>query len=76
MQTTVCFDFGNTRLKCALFHDRNFVQEYVLETGEVSEVKKQKEIYKTAEKIQPDWVKLASLPALIIVFCEFSRLKN
>lgn len=30
MQTTLCFDFGNTRLKCAVFEDRNFKEEKVL----------------------------------------------
>lgn len=30
MQTTLCFDFGNTRLKCGIFRDREFVGEKVL----------------------------------------------
>lgn len=30
MQTTICFDFGNTRLKAALFHDKEFKVEIVL----------------------------------------------
>jgi type III pantothenate kinase len=33
MQTTLCFDFGNTRLKCAVFHDRDFKEELVLENA-------------------------------------------
>ncbi len=32
MQTTLCFDFGNTRLKCAVFEGRTFLEELVLES--------------------------------------------
>jgi type III pantothenate kinase len=31
MSTTLCFDFGNTRLKCAVFTDGAFIREHVLE---------------------------------------------
>jgi type III pantothenate kinase len=31
MPTTLCFDFGNTRMKCAVFTDGKFVKEQVLE---------------------------------------------
>lgn len=31
MATTLCFDFGNTRMKCAVFSDGAFVEEQVLE---------------------------------------------
>jgi type III pantothenate kinase len=31
MPTTLCFDFGNTRLKCAVFTDGEFQEERVLE---------------------------------------------
>ena len=31
MPTTLCFDFGNTRMKCAVFTDGQFLQEAVLE---------------------------------------------
>lgn len=34
MQTTICFDFGNTRLKCAVFHGRDFKEEVVLDDAE------------------------------------------
>ena len=30
MPTTLCFDFGNTRMKCAVFVDGSFAQEQVL----------------------------------------------
>ena len=30
MPTTLCFDFGNTRMKCAVFTDGRFLQEQVL----------------------------------------------
>lgn len=38
MQTTLCFDFGNTRLKCAVFEDRNFKEERVLENAGLATV--------------------------------------
>lgn len=31
MSTTLCFDFGNTRMKCAVFRDGKFAEEQVLE---------------------------------------------
>src|SRR3984957_15059023 len=31
MSTTLCFDFGNTRMKCGVFTDGQFVEELVLE---------------------------------------------
>ncbi len=33
MQKTCCFDFGNTRLKCALFQGREMLEMVVLENG-------------------------------------------
>jgi type III pantothenate kinase len=38
MQTTLCFDFGNTRLKCAVFQGRDFVQEKVLEVANTTAI--------------------------------------
>lgn len=31
MSTTLCFDFGNTRMKCAVFSGGQFYKEYILE---------------------------------------------
>jgi type III pantothenate kinase len=36
--TTLCFDFGNTRLKCAVFTDRNFTGEVILNNDSVEEL--------------------------------------
>jgi type III pantothenate kinase len=38
MRTTLCFDFGNTRLKCAVFSGRDFVEERVLENAGASAI--------------------------------------
>jgi len=38
MSTTLCFDFGNTRLKCAVFNDRNLTELIVLNDCSVDEV--------------------------------------
>jgi type III pantothenate kinase len=36
--TTLCFDFGNTRLKCAVFNDRTYAETIVLETDSVETI--------------------------------------
>jgi type III pantothenate kinase len=35
--TTLCFDFGNTRLKCAVFINRDFAEEVILKNDSVEE---------------------------------------
>ncbi|MDQ6812905.1 MAG: type III pantothenate kinase [Bacteroidota bacterium] len=37
---TLCFDFGNTRLKCAVFAGRNFTEEVLLENDSVETIEK------------------------------------
>ncbi len=55
MQTTLCFDFGNTRLKCAVFEGREFKEECVLETPDASGATPFIERYK------PKWTILSSV---------------
>jgi type III pantothenate kinase len=38
MQTTLCFDFGNTRLKCAVFEGKKLLDVLVLEDGSPASV--------------------------------------
>ncbi|TAH08246.1 MAG: type III pantothenate kinase [Sphingobacteriia bacterium] len=38
MQTTLCFDFGNTRLKMAIFKDHQFIEEQVLPNTNTSTI--------------------------------------
>ena len=38
MQTTLCFDFGNTRLKCAVFNNNDLVDMLVMENNDVSTI--------------------------------------
>lgn len=38
MQTTLCFDFGNTRLKCAVFNDAHLKEVVVLENDAISTI--------------------------------------
>ena len=40
MQRTCCFDFGNTRLKCALFNDREMQELLVLEDDQPATIEK------------------------------------
>lgn len=37
---TLCFDFGNTRLKCAVFNNKDFVEEIVLPDASVETIEK------------------------------------
>jgi len=45
MPTTLCFDFGNTRMKCAVFTDGNFVAEQVLEDDGEETIRKLLDLY-------------------------------
>ena len=38
MQTTLCFDFGNTRLKCAVFNGADIKEVIVLDNDEVTTI--------------------------------------
>lgn len=53
--TTLCFDFGNTRKKCAVFINNEYVEEMVLETDSVAE------ITPLIEKFQPTRTILSSV---------------
>jgi type III pantothenate kinase len=53
--TTLCFDFGNTRLKCAVFINRDFTEEIVLLDDSVEEVEK------IIERYQPQRAILSSV---------------
>ena len=51
MQTTLCFDFGNTRLKCAVFENRDFIKECVLEKADHASIQQLIELYKPDKSI-------------------------
>lgn len=38
MAVTLCFDFGNSRLKCGIFNDSNFVREVVLDDDSIESI--------------------------------------
>ena len=40
MSTTICFDFGNTRLKAAIFTNASLLELRVLENGSIQEIEK------------------------------------
>jgi type III pantothenate kinase len=40
MTKTICFDFGNTRLKAAIFNDADFAEEFVLPNDNVETIEK------------------------------------
>jgi type III pantothenate kinase len=51
MQTTLCFDFGNTRLKCGVFEDRSFLEERVLESMDSSAIQQLIDQYQPQKSI-------------------------
>lgn len=51
MTKTICFDFGNTRLKAAVFEDENFAEEIVLPNDETTTIEKLLAEYKPQKTI-------------------------
>ena len=51
MQRTLCFDFGNTRLKCAFFENREFIEERVLENAGSATIQELIDQYKPDKSI-------------------------
>jgi len=51
MPVTLCFDFGNTRLKCGVFEEREFREERILEDNGVASIPRLIDQYKPAYSI-------------------------
>ena len=51
MKTTLCFDFGNTRLKCAIFYGKEISEVIVLENDSVETIDKLLEQYHPSHAI-------------------------
>ncbi|MEP6466381.1 MAG: type III pantothenate kinase [Parafilimonas sp.] len=51
MQTTLCLDFGNTRLKCALFNGDELQKEFVLDDDATSTIENVLSQYKPSKSI-------------------------
>lgn len=68
MSKILCFDFGNTRQKCAVFEDENFEREIVLLDGSLETVSK------VLEEENPSYTVLSSVvhhdPAIEVVLAE------
>lgn len=54
---TLCFDFGNTRLKCAVFEGRELLDVIVLENDETSTIQAILEKYKPAKTLLSSVIK-------------------
>ncbi len=50
-QTTLCFDFGNSRLKCGVFNNDTFQDEVIMVNDDVTTIEKLVEIYKPQKTI-------------------------
>lgn len=55
METTLCFDFGNTRMKCAVFSGQEFVEEVVMQAADAATVGS------LLTKYRPLWTILSSV---------------
>jgi type III pantothenate kinase len=55
MSTTLCFDLGNTRMKCAVFEGRDFKEEVVLNDTE------DPTIQSLIDRYRPEWTILSSV---------------
>jgi len=55
MSTTLCFDLGNTRMKCAVFEGRDFKEEVVLNDT------KDPTIQSLIDRYRPEWTILSSV---------------
>jgi type III pantothenate kinase len=51
MQKTICFDFGNTRLKAAIFHENEFIQEIILPNAEAPTIEQLLDQYQPTKSI-------------------------
>lgn len=49
--TTLCFDFGNSRIKCGVFNNDTFKEEVVLQNDDIATIEKLLEIYKPQKTI-------------------------
>lgn len=49
--TTLCFDFGNTRLKCAVFNNEQFQEEIAINTLDVPSIERLLELYRPGKTI-------------------------
>jgi type III pantothenate kinase len=57
MQTTLCLDFGNTRLKCAVFENHEIREVVVLENDEPGSIRRLVEKYKPSKSILSSVIK-------------------
>jgi type III pantothenate kinase len=55
MPVTICFDFGNTRLKCAVFSGRELIELVAMENGDLATIKK------IVDRFKPDRTILSSV---------------
>ena len=51
MQKTICFDFGNTRLKAAIFHENEFIQEMIMPNAEAQTIEQIIDQYQPTKSI-------------------------
>lgn len=77
MQTTLCFDFGNTRLKCAVFQDKNLLDVVVMENDATETINALLEKYKPTKSILSSViVHNAEMESILAKHTQFHKLNH
>ena len=77
MAVTVCFDFGNTRLKAAIFDGENFIEELVLQNDKPDSLLPLLEKYKPSKSILSSVVEHdPTIETLLAEKTQFHRLSH
>lgn len=75
--TTLCFDFGNTRLKCAVFNDRELQEVLILENDNNDTIQHLIDTYKPAKSILSSVVNHnPEMEQLLAVASQFHKLNH
>lgn len=77
MQTTLCFDFGNTRLKCAVFEDGEYKEVIVLADDNEATINGLLQKYKPAKSILSSVINHnTAIEELLAAHTKFHKLSN
>lgn len=75
--TTLCFDFGNTRLKAAVFHHENMVKEIVLKNDSIETIKSLIDQFKPQKSILSSVIEHnAEIEILLATNSKFHKLSH
>jgi len=77
MNKTLCFDFGNTRLKCGIFEADNFIEETVLLNDELATIEELLKRYQPKKTILSSVIHHdAAIETLLAKYSNFHKLSH